>query len=176
MDISKKWGLRNLWGQIQWKPLAVSLGISLGVEALSGLLTSGSMDIYEKIYKPPLAPPGWIFPVVWTVLFILMGISAYLVYVKAKQNSGLCQQARSAFFWYAAQLVINMGWSLIFFVLHAYLLAFAWLLLLWYLVFVTACKFYKISPLAGKLMIPYLVWLTFAAYLNLAIAVHYTAF
>ena len=165
-----------MWGQIQWKPLAVSLGISLGVEALSGLLTSGSMDIYEKIYKPPLAPPGWIFPVVWTVLFILMGISAYLVYVKAKQNSGLWQQARSAFFWYAAQLVINMGWSLIFFVLHAYLLAFAWLLLLWYLVFVTAFKFYKISPLAGKLLIPYLVWLTFAAYLNLAIAVHYTAF
>lgn len=173
MNDRQKGILQRFLENVQWKPLLVSLGVSLGVEALSGLLTAGSMDTYAKLYKPPLAPPGWVFPVVWTILFVLMGISAYLVYVTARKNNVPSSQVRSAYLWYGAQLVVNMGWSVIFFVFHAYLLAFAWLLLLWYLVFVTACKFYKISPLAGKLMIPYLLWLTFAAYLNLAIAIHY---
>lgn len=163
----------KLLKNIQWKPLLISLGISVGVEILSGILTKNSMDTYSQIYKPPLAPPGWVFPVVWTILFVLMGISAYLVFVEATKSGTPSEDVRGAFRFYGVQLLVNMGWSVIFFGFNAYLLAFAWILLLWYLVFITAWKFYRISPLAGKLMIPYLLWLTFAAYLNLAIALHY---
>lgn len=131
------------------------------------MLTSNSMEKYNRLYQPPLAPPGWVFPVVWTVLFILMGIAAYLVYISDAADK------KQALILYVIQLVVNAGWSLIFFGLNAYLVAFAWLLLLWYLVFMTLKQFWSINPWAGKLLVPYLVWLTFAGYLNLAIAIHY---
>lgn len=154
-------------GKIQWKPLMISLLISLGTGAVSAILSQNIMEKYEALYKPPLSPPGWVFPVVWTILYILMGIAAYLVYVSDTPESD------QAIKLYAVQLVVNAGWSIIFFGFGIYLFAFAWLLLLWYLVFLTAKQFYDINPTAGKLMIPYIIWLTFAAYLNLAIAIHY---
>ena len=153
--------------KLQIKPLLVSLSISLGAGALSALLTTDSMEKYRNLYKPPLSPPGWVFPVVWTVLFILMGIAAYYVYISNSPEKWVGLKL------YFIQLLLNVGWSVIFFRLNAYQLAFAWLLLLWYMVFLTAKEFYKIDSKAGKLMIPYLIWLTFAAYLNLAIALHY---
>ena len=152
---------------VKWKELLISLFISLGAGALAGLLTSDSMQKYATMYKPPLAPPGWVFPVVWTVLYILMGIAAYLVYVSDSD------QKKTALTLYGVQLVANVLWSVIFFELDAYLLAFAWLLLLWYLIFLTLRSFYEINPTAGKLLIPYLLWVTFAGYLNLSIAIHY---
>ncbi len=152
---------------VNWKELLISLFISLGAGALAGLLTSDSMQKYATMYKPPLAPPGWVFPVVWTVLYILMGIAAYLVYVSDSD------QKKTALTLYGVQLVANVLWSVIFFELDAYLLAFAWLLLLWYLIFLTLKSFYEINPTAGKLLIPYLLWVTFAGYLNLSIAIHY---
>lgn len=152
---------------VKWKSLIVSLIISLGTGMAASALTAGSMGKYQELYKPPLSPPGWVFPVVWTVLYILMGIAAWLVYESGSPDTGQALKL------YLLQLLVNAVWPVLFFRFHLYLLAFAWLLLLWYLVFTVTGKFWKIVPAAGKLMIPYLVWITFAGYLNLAIAVHY---
>lgn len=153
--------------KIQWKPLLISFLISFGVEVVSGLLTMGSMEKYEKLYKPPFSLPGWAFPVVWTILFFFMGLSAYLVYVSDSS------QKEQALIIYGIQLLVNLVWSVLFFDLEAYLFAFAWLILLWYLIYKMAKRFYAINPLAGKLMYVYLLWVTFAGYLNLMIALHY---
>lgn len=153
--------------KLQIKPLVISLLISLGTGGLSALLTADSMRQYENLYKPPLSPPGIVFPIVWTILFILMGIAAYFVYIAESSDR------ESALKLYFIQLILNLGWSIIFFSFRAYLLAFAWLLLLWYMVYLTTKEFYKIDKKAGILMIPYILWITFAAYLNLAIALHY---
>lgn len=152
--------------QFQWKPLIVSLLISLGAGALAGILTSDSMNRYMQMYKPPLAPPGFIFPIVWTILFILMGIAAYLIYLSPSAEK------RPALIVYLIQLVVNVLWSVIFFQFDAYLLAFVWLVFLWYLIYTTINQFYPINKAAAILMLPYLLWVTFAGYLNLAIAVH----
>ena len=152
---------------IKLKPLFISLLISLGTGAISSLLTPNVTEQYAELYKPPLAPPGWLFPIVWTILFILMGVAAYLVYVSDAPNK------EPALKLYALQLVVNVGWSVIFFRWNAYLLAFTWLLLLFYLVYLTAKEFYKSNKLAGYLMIPYLIWLVYAGYINLAIALYY---
>lgn len=150
--------------QIKWIPLIISLAISLGIGALSALLIPNAMETYANMEKPPLAPPGWLFPVVWTILYLLMGTAAYLVYItdSVKRDSALR--------YYAAQLIANFGWTLIFFRLGAYRIAFFWLLFLWYLVFQTTQKFWTVKKTAGYLMVPYIVWITFAAYLNWAAA------
>ena len=157
----------HVLGKIKWKELLISLLISLGTGVVSWLLTSDSMEQYQTIYKPPLSPPGWLFPVVWTILFILMGIASYLVYISDSSERS------SALLVYIFQLAANVIWSVLFFNFNAYLLAFAWLIVLWYLIFITIKQFYSINKLAGKLMIPYLLWVSFAGYLNLAIALHY---
>lgn len=153
--------------KVQWKALIISLAAALGTGFLSTLLTPDVQENYAQLYRPPLAPPGWAFPVVWTILFVLMGIAAYLVFVSGKDGS------QEALKWYLTQLVFNLGWSVIFFRWGAYLPAFLWLLILWYLVWTTRRKFGQCDRRAGLLMTPYLVWLTFAGYLNLAIALHY---
>lgn len=152
---------------INWKSLLVSLAISLGAGVLGNIVGGNRDGQYEQLYQPSLAPPGWVFPIVWTILFILMGIAAYLIYESDSQEK------KEALGIYAAQLIANIGWSLIFFGLDAYLLAFAWILLLWYLIFLTWQSFRKINKTAGWLLVPYLAWVTFATYLNLAIAIHY---
>lgn len=156
--------------QIHWKPLIISLAISLGTGGISAWFTRDGMDLYtDMLYKPPLSPPAWLFPIVWTILYILMGIAAYRVYISDAEADA----KKSALIYYGVQLIFNFGWTLIFFRWQMYLLAFVWLLLLWYLIFVTMRKFYVIDPIAGYLMVPYLLWVTFAGYLNLAIAMHY---
>lgn len=155
--------------QFNWKALITSLVISLGTGAISAFIASDGMRQYENMYNPPLAPPGWLFPIVWTILYILMGIAAYLVY-EAKIPE---EEKKVALLLYGIQLFVNGLWSLIFFNLEAYLFVFAWLVLLWYLIYRTLQTFYKINPVAGILFIPYLLWVTFAGYLNLAIAIHY---
>ena len=152
---------------IHWKTLLISLGISLGTGALSAALTADSMEKYRQMYKPPFSPPGWVFPVVWTILFVLMGIAAWLVYESGSTDTGQALRL------YALQLAVNAVWPILFFKFDLYLLSFAWLLLLWYLVYLVTARFCKIVPAAGALMVLYLVWLTFAGYLNLAIAIHY---
>jgi tryptophan-rich sensory protein len=106
------------------KALFVSILIPIGVGALSALLTRNSMDVYEKLVQPPLSPPSWVFPVVWTTLFVLMGISAYLVYMSESLYR------KSSLKIYAVQLAVNFFWTILFFNLEMYLLAFLWLLFL----------------------------------------------
>ena len=133
--------------------------------ALSGWLTRDATRIYsETIAQPPLSPPGWIFPLVWAVLYGLMGISAARVCLATP--SGTRSLGLNLFI---AQLVVNFFWSPIFFNLQAFGLAFFWLVLLWVLVLWMILTFRKVDPLAAKLQIPYLIWLTFAAYLNLGV-------
>lgn len=135
------------------------------VGALSGWLTRTAMGSYsESIVQPPLSPPGWVFPVVWTLLFALMGIGAARVYLSSaspERSLGLNL--------FIAQLVVNFFWSPIFFNLQAFGFAFFWLLILWALVLWMILTFRKVDVLSAKLQIPYLLWLTFAAYLNLGV-------
>ena len=145
---------------IKTKPFIISLLIPLAIGALSGVVTSGSMERYAQMAKPPLAPPSWLFPVVWTILFILMGIASYLIYMSGNPEK------KSALFFYGAQLVVNFIWPIIFFNFGKYLFAFIWLMFLWVWVIIMNVKFYRINRSAGLMIIPYVIWLTFAAYLN----------
>lgn len=149
--------------KIQWKRLLVYLAIPLGVGALAGILTKDSMMQFSLLNRPPLSPPGWLFPVVWTVLFLLMGYASYLV---SRSDS---VQKRPALILYAIQLIVNFFWSIFFFNFEWYLFSFFWLVLLWVLILLTIRAFWRISPTAAILLIPYLLWVTFAGYLNLAI-------
>ena len=144
------------------KQYALFIGLSEAVGLLSGLISREGTALYGQMaLKPPLAPPGWVFPVVWTVLYALMGIGAARVWSAPKT------QARSrGLNLFVAQLIINFFWSPIFFNARAYGLAFFWLLLLWALVFLMIREFRKVDKPAAFLQIPYLLWLTFAAYLN----------
>ena len=150
----------------KFKPYIISVAIALGVGILSAILTSGSMDIYESINQPALSPPSWLFPVVWSILFVLMGISAALVYTDKDSSR---EEIRSALSVYAEQLAFNFLWSLIFFNLRAYLFAFIWLVILLILIIVMIIRFYSVRKTAGILQIPYLLWVTFAGYLNFMI-------
>ena len=150
--------------KIDKKPLIISLVIPLLVGGLSALFTGG-MENFKTLEKPPLSPPGWIFPVVWTLHYLAMGLASYLVY-KADAPQ---YKKNNALLFYGLQLCFNLFWSIIFFGWEMYLFAFVWLLVMWVLIIVTTVKFWKINKLAGYLMIPYLLWVTFAAYLNLGI-------
>lgn len=153
-----------MWKKI--KPYVISVAVALGVGALSALFTRGNMDIYDRIQTPPLTPPGILFPIVWSILYTLMGISSAIIYTKGKDES---IPIYDAFKIYAIQLAVNFFWSIIFFNLEAFLFAFLWILLLWVLIIVMIKKFYEIDKTAAYLQIPYLLWVTFAAYLNFAI-------
>ena len=148
--------------KIQWKTLILYLAIPLATGALSGFLTRNAMEKYLQLKQPPLSPPSAVFPVVWTVLFLLMGISSYLVAVKNTQ-----EPAVPYIYW--IQLAFNFFWTLIFFNLGMYLLAFFWLLALIMLVAWMILRFRTIDRTAALLQVPYLLWLIFAGYLNLSI-------
>lgn len=141
-------------------PIIIALAIPLAVGGLAGLLISGSMSFYDEIKKPPLAPPGIVFPIVWAILYILMGISSYLVWKEKTPES------RMALYIYAVQLILNFVWPLIFFNAQMFFLAFVWLLILLGVVIFMTKKFYDINKIAGLLQIPYILWLVFASYLN----------
>ncbi len=150
--------------KIDWKKLIICIAIPLAVGGLSAFLTKDAMSAFEQTKQPPLAPPSLAFPVVWSILFVLMGIASYLVLVSGKR-----ERSKTALTVYGIQLIFNFFWSIIFFNLEAYLFAFIWILALWALIIITAYLFYGISKPAGYLMLPYILWVTFAAYLNLGI-------
>lgn len=152
--------------KVNWKVAAVCIAIPLLVGIAARLLTGSGMDSYATMKKPPLAPPGWLFPVVWTILYVLMGIASYRVLRSGKPS----YRVREALGAYAFQLVFNFFWTLIFFGLKWYLFAFIWLVTLWILIAVTAVRFLKMDRIATYLLIPYLVWVAFAGYLNIGIA------
>lgn len=148
------------------KNYVVSCLIALSTGGLSALLTSGNMNLYSEITKPALAPPSLLFPIVWTVLYILMGISAAMIYNIKKENTDATGNSLTV---YGINLFLNFFWSIIFFNLRTFLFSFIWLVALWVVILIMIIKFYKTKPLAGILQIPYLLWVTFAGYLNLAI-------
>lgn len=147
------------------KPYVFSILLALTVGGLSALATANNMNIYDKITMPPLSPPGWLFPVVWTILFILMGISAALIFVSDSA------QKESALFVYAVSLALNFTWSILFFNMQAFILSFIVLVGLWVSIIITIVKYFTIDKTAAWLQLPYLIWVTFAGYLNAAIVI-----
>ena len=151
-----------MWNKI--KPYVYWVVGTLLVGALAAFLTRNSMDVYATLERPALAPPGWLFPIVWTILYILMGIGAAIVYQKGKSIENA-----SAIKLYIVQLIFNFLWTIVFFNLGWYLFAYIWLMILWVMIIVMIVKFYRISPPAAYIHIPYLLLVTFASYLNLMI-------
>ena len=150
----------------KFKVYTVSVLIAVGAGLLSSALTQMNMDIYPELVKPPLSPPALLFPIVWTVLYILMGISSAMIYLKMKEELIASQNALAL---YGANLIINFTWSIIFFGFGKYLFAFIWLVFLLFTVIRMIISFEKLSKVAAYLQIPYAVWVIFAGYLNFAI-------
>ena len=148
-----------------YKLLILCIVIPLTVGSLAGFITKGSIETFNMLNKPSLSPPGILFPIVWTILYILMGISSYLIITSGYGNIKI----REALFFYGLQLIFNFFWSIWFFSFGWYLFSFIWLLLLWVLIFNTIASFYEINKTAAYLQIPYLLWVTFAGYLNFTI-------
>ena len=145
-----------------WKVYTFWIGLAEAAGLLSGLLSRGGMENFSQtVAQPPLSPPGWLFPVVWTILYGLMGISAARIWLSPPSDS----RSRGLNL-FMAQLIVNFFWSPIFFKTGAYGFALLWLLLLWVLVVLMILSFRKVDKTAALLQIPYLIWLTFAAYLN----------
>lgn len=151
--------------KFKWKTFLVCIAIPLGTGLLSALLNISAYSLYKQFTKPPLSPPAILFPIVWNVLYLLMGISCYLIAASGAEH----EKRMDALFTYGIQLFVNLLWPILFFNQQAFLLAFVWLLFLWVLVLRMICQFDAIHRFAAYLQIPYLLWCTFAAYLNLAI-------
>ncbi len=150
---------------IQWKKLLICVAIPLAVGGAAALLTRSGIERYAELTKPPLSPPAWLFPIVWTVLYVLMGIASYLVLTSQAPKEAINRALKV----YLAQLFLNFVWPLLFFNLSAYLFAFVWLVLLWLMIVGMLILFDRISKPASYLITPYLLWVTFAAYLNLSV-------
>lgn len=154
--------LSDKFHNIHWKNLITAVAIPLAVGGLSAWITKDGMKAFETVNQPPLTPPMWLFPVVWSILFVLMGIASYLVVMQKGEDT-------KALTLYTVQLIFNFFWSIWFFNLGWYLFAFLWLVALWILILATTVAFYRISKPAAWLMLPYLVWVAFAGYLNLGV-------
>lgn len=151
---------------IKTKALVIAIAIPLAVGGLAAMLSGDGFVIFKTLYKPLFSPPGWVFPVVWTILYVLMGLASYLVYVSPVS----APRKKRALWVYGLQLLVNFLWPLLFFGWGLYTAAFLWILLLWLLVLLCYVLFGAISQTAGRLLLPYLLWTTFAAYLNLGVA------
>lgn len=145
-----------------WVPFLICLAIPLIPGFLVGLLTNGQNDIYETVRMPEFAPPAILFPIVWSILYVLMGVSLYLIY----RNGA----SRRDYLLFGAQLLFNLVWPFLFFSLEAFWVAFVWLAVLWLLIFSMILSFCITYPTAAYLQIPYLLWVTFAGVLNFSIA------
>ena len=143
--------------------LLISILFPLAAGMIAGLISSGASMDYQQLIRPPLSPPAVVFPIVWTILYLLMGISAYLI---GNTESAESQKAMKLYF---IQLGVNFLWSIFFFNFQWYLFSFVWLIILIILIVMTIKSFYKINKTAAYLMVPYLIWSLFAAYLNFMI-------
>lgn len=146
----------------KWKSYTVGIVLTEAVGALSGFLTRNGTKAYEMYAsKPVLTPPGAVFPVVWAILYALMGIGAACIW-----NSPPSAERSRSILYFALQLAVNFVWSLLFFNAKVYGLAFVWLMLLWGLILLMMHAFYQVNKTAAYLQVPYFLWVTFAAYLN----------
>lgn len=148
---------------INIKSLIINIAIPLAVGFSANLLTKNSMEIYQNTNQPSFAPPDILFPIVWTILYVLMGISSYIVL-----QSGSKLKSKAIYI-YAIQLFVNFLWPIIFFNFRKFLFAFFWLFLLLILVFYMIITFKKINKMSAYIQIPYILWLTFALFLNFSV-------
>lgn len=147
---------------IKIKELLIFVFGTLGLGFLSSIFVNNNS--YGEFIKPDFSPPSIAFPIAWTILYILMGVSSYIVYME-KDNI----KTKEAIYLYAIQLIVNIIWPVLFFTFEFRLFAFLWLILLFVLVVVMSVKFYRIKPIAGLLQIPYILWLIFAGILNYSV-------
>jgi len=152
--------------KIDWIQLLTIILISELVGVLGSLLSGNPGVIYTSFVKPPLSPPGWLFGIIWPVLYLLMSIAAYIIY---QTPQTLERKEATTIYW--IQLFVNFLWPIVFFRFEWYWIAVGIIILLDILVLITTLRFYKINKAAGYLMIPYLLWILFATYLNIGIAV-----
>lgn len=145
--------------------LAASIAVCLSAGFVGSAFTASAIPAwYATLAKPSFSPPDWIFAPVWTALFTLMGVSAYLVWKEAARRN-----VRSALYAFGAQLALNVLWSFIFFGLRSPVYAFAEIIALWAAIALTIGEFSKVSRTAGLLLVPYIAWVSFAAFLNFAV-------
>ena len=147
------------------KTYFIAIAIPLFAGILASILTAGQMNIYTEIVKPPLSPPAILFPVVWTILYVLMGISSAMIFLSPANRD----ENKLAFILYFLQLALNFIWPIVFFNFKDFKLAFVIIVFLWYAILRMILVFLSINKNAAFLQIPYLLWVTFATYLNLAI-------
>ncbi|MBE5924728.1 MAG: tryptophan-rich sensory protein [Lachnospiraceae bacterium] len=143
--------------------LSIAVLLPVAVGTVAAYLTRNAQVSFSMMNQPPLSPPAWLFPVVWTILYVLMGIASYIIWRSDNKD------ARNALQVYLIQLGFNFCWPIIFFNFKWYLFAFFWLVALWVLILITTIKFYRISKSAAYLMIPYILWVSFAGYLNIGV-------
>ncbi|MEG1002653.1 MAG: TspO/MBR family protein [Clostridium sp.] len=152
-------------GNFKLIPLIISLAIPLIGSFLVSIVTKDSMKLYGELNLPTFYPPGWIFGVVWPVLYILMGIAAYRIYMIKKYDN----KSNGALVLYCIQLILNLAWPIIFFYFRLYGIAWIELAILILVLIVTFIKFFKLDKISGILLIPYILWCIFALYLNISI-------
>ncbi|MGL4572367.1 MAG: TspO/MBR family protein [Clostridium sp.] len=152
-------------GKFKLIPLIISLAIPLIGSFLISMFTRDSMKTYGQLNLPTIYPPGWIFGVVWPILYILMGIAAYRIYMIKKYEN----KSNGSLLLYCIQLTFNLIWPIIFFYLKLYGIAWIELSILILVLIVTVIKFFRLDKISGMLMIPYILWCFFALYLNISI-------
>jgi len=148
--------------KINWFRLVLSILITEGAGIIGSFATASSVKTWyvTEVVKSKLNPPSWLFAPVWTILFLLMGISLYLIW-----------QKKGDLFWFWTQLILNTIWSFLFFGFRSPTWAFYEIIILWITILITIIKFNKVNKLASKLLYPYLAWVTFATFLNYSIMV-----
>ena len=156
---------KSFWDK--YKTIILQVVLALLAGGLASLLGGDTASLYQRLTPPPWAPPGWVFPVVWTILYALMGISAYLIHIEPKETEG----RRTALTTYWVQLMINFSWSIVFFRFELLWGSVAVILALLVAVIVMVVRFRRISAAAAYINIPYILWLLLATYLNIATAV-----
>lgn len=150
---------------VNLKRLLIALAVPLAVGGLSAFASGSFSEQYAVVNKPPLSPPGWVFPVVWTLLYLAMGYASYLVMTVGGRD------AKDALTVYYVQLALNFLWPILFFRFRLYTFAIFELILLIAAVTVMVIRFSHVEERAGYLTLPYLIWLCFALYLNIGVAV-----
>ena len=164
INILKGVVILTVTSNIKWKSLLINIAIPVSVGIISSIIIGGGFDTYSQINQPPWSPPPLVFPIIWSILYIIMGISSYLIVQQAdeiKNNKSLIV--------YAFQLTINFFWPIFFFGFKAYLFSFIWIVLLVVSIITMTFLFYKQNKFAAYLQIPYIIWTIFAAYLNLGV-------
>lgn len=156
----------------QQKPLTaiVLTVLPLALGGIASLLTADAMMQFGELTKPPLSPPGWLFPVAWTILYLLMGMASYLIYRVVPLDDTVRRLRRDGLLTYGLQLALNVSWSIVFFGLGMRWPAFGILMVMWILVITCTVIAFRLDRTAGLLLVPYVAWTTFAAYLNAATA------